>query len=119
MLRHPMTTPTMNSPESSLQTKLPSTPFSRAPQRRRLWLLALCLLFGAAAAYWYFFIQSAAPAVGAAPSSRQGGGANAAGRSIPVVAAPAKKGDVGVYIAGLGSVVPIATVTVRSRIDGQ
>ena len=109
----------MNSPESSLQTKLPSKPFSRAPRRRRLWLLALCLLLGAAAAYWYFFIQSAAPAAGAAPSGRQGGGANAAGRSIPVVAAPAKKGDVGVYIAGLGSVVPIATVTVRSRIDGQ
>ena len=36
-----------------------------------------------------------------------------------MVVAPAKKGDVGVYIAGLGSVVPISTVTVRSRIDGQ
>ena len=40
-------------------------------------------------------------------------------RSTPVVAAPAKKGDVGVYLAGLGAVVPIASVTVRSRIDGQ
>ncbi len=35
------------------------------------------------------------------------------------MAAPAKKGDVGVYLAGLGSVVPIATVTVRTRIDGE
>ena len=51
--------------------------------------------------------------------SGAGGGANAANRSTPVVAAPAKKGDVSVYMAGLGAVVPIATVTVRSRIDGQ
>jgi multidrug efflux system membrane fusion protein len=36
-----------------------------------------------------------------------------------VITALAKKGDVGVYIAGLGSVVPVATVTVRTRIDGQ
>jgi multidrug efflux system membrane fusion protein len=36
-----------------------------------------------------------------------------------VVAAKARKGDVGVYITGLGSVTPIYTVTVKSRVDGQ
>jgi multidrug efflux system membrane fusion protein len=119
MPRRPMTTPAKNSPESSFQTTLPSSRLARAP--RRLWLLALFLLFAAAGAYWYFFMQPAAPGADAARAGRPGGGGgpNAAGRSIPVVAAPAKKGDVGVYIAGLGSVVPVATVTVRTRIDGQ
>jgi multidrug efflux system membrane fusion protein len=38
---------------------------------------------------------------------------------MPVTAVPAKKGDIGVYLAGLGSVTPNNTVTVRSRVDGQ
>jgi multidrug efflux system membrane fusion protein len=38
---------------------------------------------------------------------------------IPVVAAIARKGDIGVYYSGLGAVTPLATVTVRSRVDGQ
>ncbi len=108
-----------NSPESSLQPTLPSARFAR--RRRWLWLLALCLLLAVAGAYWYFFVQAAAPDAGAAGAGRRGagGGPDAAGRSVPVIAAPAKKGDVGVYLAGLGSVVPVATVTVRTRIDGQ
>ena len=39
--------------------------------------------------------------------------------AIPVVAAKAKKGDIGVYITGLGTVTPIHTVAVNSRVDGQ
>jgi multidrug efflux system membrane fusion protein len=38
---------------------------------------------------------------------------------IPVVAAKARKGDIGVYITGLGAVTPIYTVTVTSRVQGQ
>jgi multidrug efflux system membrane fusion protein len=38
---------------------------------------------------------------------------------IPVVAAAARKGDIGVYYTGLGTVTPIYTVTVRTRVDGQ
>jgi multidrug efflux system membrane fusion protein len=38
---------------------------------------------------------------------------------IPVVAAKSHKGDIGVYFTGLGAVTPLATVTVRTRVDGQ
>jgi multidrug efflux system membrane fusion protein len=46
--------------------------------------------------------------------------ARAAGPTgVPVTAAVAKTGDLGVYLTGLGTVTPIATVTVRTRVDGQ
>ena len=101
-----------------LSTAAPERP-ARAARRR--WLLALCLLLAAAGAYWYFFIHPAAPGAGLPRAGGPGGrgGPNGAGRSIPVIVAAAKTGDVGVYIAGLGSVVPVATVTVKTRIDGQ
>ena len=40
-------------------------------------------------------------------------------RAVPVGAVAAKKGDMNVYINGLGAVTPLYTVTVKSRVDGQ
>jgi len=43
----------------------------------------------------------------------------AASRPVPVSGVPAKTGDIGVYLSGLGTVTAINTVTVRSRVDGE
>src|SRR5437867_1225979 len=40
-------------------------------------------------------------------------------RDIPVVAAIARRGDIGVYITGLGAVTPLNTIAVKTRVDGQ
>jgi multidrug efflux system membrane fusion protein len=50
-----------------------------------------------------------------APDATHAGGP----RTVPVVAEAAHTGDVRVYLSGIGAVTPLATVTVRSRVDGQ
>ena len=84
------------------------------PGKRLIWgwvaALVLCLL---ALAGYAFLARSGKAQSGA---DKKGG---AAARSMPVAAVPAKKGDMGVYLAGLGSVTPNNTVTVRSRVDGE
>jgi multidrug efflux system membrane fusion protein len=52
------------------------------------------------------------------------GGAGAAGqqqvkREVPVLAATARKGNLDLYLDGLGSVTPFYTVSVKPRVDGQ
>ena len=83
--------------------------------RKRYWigLLAVVLLLGVG--IYVFFAQS-----GEAQSPRaQQGAAGAAARGIPVVSATAKVGQMNVYLTGLGTVTPLNTVTVKSRVDGQ
>ncbi len=85
-----------------------------------LWLLVLALL--GTGIYFYFFApqktEAAAPAQNAAGKSggkRNGNG----GQPMSVVTATAKTGDISIYLNGLGSVVPLNTVTVKPRVDGQ
>lgn len=80
-----------------------------APQRRWLFGLVLCLV---AAAGVYFYVVRAQSA-----TEKQGKGRPA---YTPVVeAAAATRGDVPVFIGALGTVTPLNTVTVKSRVDGQ
>ena len=52
-------------------------------------------------------------------SGRRSAAPTNAGRSVPVVVATVRKGDMNVSITGLGTVTPLSTVTVHSRVDGQ
>jgi len=88
---------------------------SPAAMRRRrlvraLWIGAVLLAAAGAAV----FLLRASDAQKAA--SRRGFDAS---RPTPVVAAAARSGDVNVYLNGLGTITPLKTVTVRSRVDGE
>ncbi|HJW33112.1 MAG TPA: MdtA/MuxA family multidrug efflux RND transporter periplasmic adaptor subunit [Holophagaceae bacterium] len=50
---------------------------------------------------------------------RSGAGDAKGGRGIPVTVATARKADMPVALSGLGSVTPLSTAVVRSRVDGQ
>jgi RND family efflux transporter, MFP subunit len=87
-----------------------------APQRHHtairwwIWLLMLVIL-GALAYRWY-----------QRPHGQQSPGQRATGRgpqTIPVMVASAHRGEMSVWLNGLGTVTAFNTVTVRSRVDGQ
>lgn len=83
------------------------------PVRKRWWigLLAICLLVTGA----YVLLTKS----GDVQSRTSKQGMDPPAPKVPVVVAEAKTGDVGVYLTGLGSVTPLNTVTVKSRVDGQ
>ena len=91
-------------------------------KRRLVWVLAVLTgLIGGGAVYYYY--NAAATGDVARPAEGAGRGfgtkGDGSGRVTPVVAQPAKKIDVKVYLTSLGTVTPVRTVTVRSRVDGQ
>ena len=77
---------------------------------RRWWLvpLLLCLVAGG----WYLYSIKA-------QSQADRPNKKVAQPPTPVVAMAARKGDVGVWLTGLGNVTPLNTVVVKSRVDGQ
>jgi len=44
---------------------------------------------------------------------------NPASSGVLITTAESRQGDIGVYVSALGSVTPINTVTIKSRVDGQ
>jgi multidrug efflux system membrane fusion protein len=91
------------------------TPQKAAPVSRRPVLLRhpwfwVVLLLLAGTGYWYWSGHG---------STEDAKGPGKRGGPTPVLAATAKKGDMPVYLRGLGSVLPESTVTVKSRVDGQ
>jgi multidrug efflux system membrane fusion protein len=79
-----------------------------------VWLILLVIAGGASYLLYPRITQSAAK-----PDAKKGGKGGDAARPVPVVAALAHKGDMPVYLTGLGSVAAFNTVTVKTRVDGQ
>jgi multidrug efflux system membrane fusion protein len=84
------------------------------PSRLKLWIVGLVLLLLAGAAYWYW--------AGNAEPARPQGGRGRFGQGnqpTPVRVVPVRTDNIAVQIHALGTVTPLNTVTVRSRLDGE
>jgi multidrug efflux system membrane fusion protein len=84
----------------------------KGKSRAWLWLLVLCLLGGGA----YYLSRG-----GAAQNANKAGKQDSkqGSRGVPVVTATSHKGDMEIFLNGLGNVTALNTVTVRTRVDGQ
>src|SRR5450755_3743885 len=78
------------------------------------WIAVAVAVIAAAVAAWFWFGRGTAD-----PARGAGGKGDPNARSVPVVAAPARKGNIDVYIDALGTVTPRNMVVVRTRVDGQ
>ncbi|HEV2690501.1 MAG TPA: efflux RND transporter periplasmic adaptor subunit, partial [Bryobacteraceae bacterium] len=81
--------------------------------------MLLILLLGAAGFYWWWHRTPPPPSGEAGAKGAGKGRGRGGGAAPPVVAVKARKGDIGVYYEGLGTVTPINTVAVKTRVDGE
>jgi multidrug efflux system membrane fusion protein len=96
------------------------TPGSQGAAKGRWWVWLLLLVI-VAGGYWYYRGRNSQADAAAAGGKGPGGAGMGApgGFVVPVVVATATKGDLPVFLNGLGNVTAFNTVTVRSRVDGQ
>jgi len=83
-----------------------------AERTRSRWPLGLAIAAAVLVLGYFVFLR---PAGRPAQGARGGFGAG----PLPVTAEAARKADVEVRLAALGTVVPVSTVTIRSRVDGE
>jgi multidrug efflux system membrane fusion protein len=92
--------------------ELPRQIWARTSQRNRRFLAIGLVLLVVIPALVYVFGGSPTP-------TRTGGRFGADGGPVPVLAVPAAKADVPVYIDAVGTTKALNTVTVRSQVDGK
>jgi multidrug efflux system membrane fusion protein len=81
----------------------------------RIWLVVVLVVAIIAGVIAWAVLRAPANA----PAAKGRGGFDPNARPMPVVAAPARKGNIDVYIDALGTVTPRNMVVVRTRVDGQ
>lgn len=98
------------------------------PRKRRfslVWIVALGLIAALCAIWWYNHTGANADQMAGRRGGGGGGFGGGGGRRgfmngpLPVVAVPVAKGDIHVYLNGLGTVTPLANVTIRTQVSGQ
>jgi multidrug efflux system membrane fusion protein len=109
-------------PQPAAHNGLRAPPAARsvpAPKAKRrsgaglwVWLVMILALVGVGCYYFYYLPKSGQTTASASGSA-------GAGNGIRVVTATATKGDIGVYLTGLGAVTSFYTNTIQSRVSGQ
>jgi multidrug efflux system membrane fusion protein len=98
-------------PTAATPPSLPARLWQQARNAPR-WAVILAVLLALVLLAWLL-------SPGKAARSAAAGGRFAAGGPMPVVTAQARTGDMPITLIGLGTVSPLATVTVQSQISGQ
>jgi membrane fusion protein, multidrug efflux system len=96
---------------------IPEASARRSGGSRRLVVIVFGLACLIAAGSWIAYGRQAKTQ----QQAKSTGGTAAAppARVVPVVVSPVRTGDLNVYLTALGSVTPLNTVTLKSRVDGQ
>jgi membrane fusion protein, multidrug efflux system len=91
------------------------------PRRGRGWIWLIVLLPLGAAGYFLQpqLLQLQAKLTQAPAEKAAKGGGNKQPSILPVAAARVHRGNIGVYLSGLGAITPIYTDLIKSRVDGQ
>jgi len=82
-------------------------------------IVGIVLIAALAVGGYYYWQWRSAPSPAAAAGATKGGARGAQGGPTPVVATAATQGDIDVIVNGLGTVTPLRTVTVKTRVDGE
>ncbi len=82
-------------------------------------ILGIVLIAALAVGGYYYWQWRMTPSPAAAAGATKGGARGGQGGPTPVVATAATQGDIDVIVNGLGTVTPLRTVTVKTRVDGE
>ncbi len=106
-------------PPAPRQLSAGEHPPGEPAHKGRGWLVLLVLVLAAGAAYYFFVRKGVGSTASATTDAKAGKKGDGGGAAIPVMGARARRGNIGVYYSGTGSVTPVYTDTVKSRVDGQ